>query len=345
LPEPLLQVQDLHTYFDTPRGIVRAVDGVSFSVEKGETLAIVGESGCGKSMTALSLLQLVPEPAGYIAKGKILLRGKDLLELTWDEMRHVRGKELGIIFQEPMTSLNPVLTIGQQLIETVIVHGGTREEARRRSIELLGQVELPDPAHMLRRYPHELSGGMRQRVVIAIALANNPAVLLADEPTTALDVTVQAQILTLLARLQRDLGMAMVLITHDLGIVAEMADRVAVMYAGEIVECARTRDLFASPQHPYTRALFASLPSRRQRGQDLAVIEGIVPDPAAWPPGCRFEPRCPERFDPCPKIHPLLAEVKPEHSARCLLHPQCFPPGTTPVSPPGRSAEGGQRHE
>jgi oligopeptide/dipeptide ABC transporter ATP-binding protein len=340
LPEPLLQVQDLHTFFDTPRGTVRAVDGVSFSVDKGETLAIVGESGCGKSITALSLLQLVPEPAGYIESGKVLLRGKDLLELTWEQMRDVRGKELGIIFQEPMTSLNPVLTIGQQLIETITVHRGSREEARRRTLELLDQVELPDPVQMLRRYPHELSGGMRQRVVIAIALANNPAVLLADEPTTALDVTVQAQILSLLARLQRDLGMAMLLITHDLGIVAEMADRVAVMYAGEIVECARTEDMFASPQHPYTRALFASLPSRRQRGQDLAVIEGIVPDPAAWPVGCRFEPRCPERFEPCPKIHPLLAEVKAEHSARCLLHPECFPPGTTPDRPP----EGERRH-
>jgi oligopeptide/dipeptide ABC transporter ATP-binding protein len=336
LPEPLLQVQDLHTFFDTPRGVVKAVDGVSFSVDKGETLAIVGESGCGKSMTALSLLQLVPEPAGYIESGKILLRGRDLLELTWEEMRSIRGKELGIIFQEPMTSLNPVLTIGQQLTEAMLVHGGSREESRRRAIELLGQVELPEPVQMLRRYPHELSGGMRQRVVIAIALANNPAVLLADEPTTALDVTVQAQILTLLARLQRERGMAMILITHDLGIVAEMADRVAVMYAGEIVECAKTEDLFASPQHPYTRALFASLPSRRQRGQDLAVIEGIVPDPAAWPIGCRFEARCPERFEPCPRVHPLLPEVEPEHSARCLLHPECFPPETQPVSPSGR---------
>jgi peptide/nickel transport system ATP-binding protein len=328
MPEPILQVENLRTYFNTPRGVVRAVDGVSFSIDEGETLAIVGESGCGKSMTALSILQLVPEPAGYIESGRILFRGKDLLDLTWEEMRAVRGREIAMIFQEPMTSLNPVFTVGYQLVETMQVHGRPEAQARKRAAELLDRVDLKDPHRLLNQYPHELSGGMRQRVMIAMALANEPRLLIADEPTTALDVTVQAGILQLLTELQHELRMSVLLISHDLGIVAEMADHVAVMYAGEVVETAAAGDLYRDPKHPYTRGLFASLPSRQQRGQDLVTLEGVVPDPASWPTGCRFEPRCPERFEPCPRIHPLLAPVDGPQQARCLLYEPCFPAGT-----------------
>jgi len=327
MSEPLLQVEDLRTYFTNPRGVIRAVDGVSFVIRAGETLAIVGESGCGKSMTALSLLQLVPEPAGYIETGRVLFEGKDLLDYTWEEMRVVRGREIGMIFQEPMTSLNPVFTVGSQLMEAMLIHGVGCDDARRRGEELLGRVGLEDPPQAMRRYPHELSGGMRQRVMIAIALANRPKLLIADEPTTALDVTVQAQILALLAELQREMGMAILLISHDLGLVAEMADDVAVMYAGQIVERAEADDLYHDPKHPYTRALFASLPTRGQRGRDLATLEGTVPNPAAWPAGCRFEPRCPERFEPCPHVPPLLEPVDGPQQARCLLHEPCWPAG------------------
>jgi peptide/nickel transport system ATP-binding protein len=326
--ESLLQVENLRTYFDTPRGTVKAVDGVSFTINKGETLAVVGESGCGKSMAALSILQLVPEPAGYVQGGRIFFKGRDLLDYTWEEMREIRGRDIGMIFQEPMTSLNPVFTVGQQLTEAMTIHGMPGEKARKRAEELLDHVELDDVAVIMRRYPHELSGGMRQRVMIAIALANDPDLLIADEPTTALDVTVQAQILALMDRLQRESHMSVLLISHDLGIVAEMADRIAVMYAGEVVENAPATDLYRNPQHPYTRALFASLPSRQQRGKDLVTLEGLVPDPARWPVGCRFEARCPERFEPCPKIHPELATVLENHKARCLLHEACYPEGT-----------------
>jgi oligopeptide/dipeptide ABC transporter ATP-binding protein len=318
---PLLQVEELRTYFKTPRGIARAVDGVSFSLDRGETLAIVGESGCGKSMTALSLLQLVPEPAGYIDGGRVLLDGVDLLDYTWDEMRALRGCDLAMIFQEPMTSLNPTLTVGRQLVETMEVHETARGElARARATDLLGRVGLEDPAQALRQYPHELSGGMRQRVMIAMALANEPRVLIADEPTTALDVTVQAQILALLRRLQQETGMAVLLITHDLGIVAEMADHVGVMYAGQIVESAPTRDLFNEPRHPYTRGLFASLPARVRRGQDLTTLEGVVPEATAWPPACRFEPRCPHRWATCATVAPRYLEGDDGRAVRCHLY-------------------------
>lgn len=334
MAEPLLRVEDLRTYFHSARGTVRAVDGVSFSLEKGRTLAIVGESGCGKSMTALSILQLVPQPAGYIESGWVYYNGRDLLEYTVDEMRAIRGSEISMIFQEPMTSLNPVFTVGMQLMEAMEVHDRAQgKAARQRALELLELVNLPNPAQILRSYPFELSGGMRQRVMIAIALACDPDLLIADEPTTALDVTVQAQILELIAGLQQRLGMAVLLITHDLGVVAEMADDVAVMYAGQIVESAPTRDLFREPKHPYTQGLFASLPHRRRRGQELAVLEGSVPDPAAWPPGCRFEPRCPHRFEPCATIPPPLAEPRPDHTVTCHLHP----PGVT--EPPEPTAE------
>jgi oligopeptide/dipeptide ABC transporter ATP-binding protein len=282
-------------------------------------------------MTALSILQLVPEPAGYIESGRILYRGRDLLDYTVDEMRAIRGKEISMIFQEPMTSLNPVFTIGMQLTEALAVHDqATGKAARTRALELLDLVNLPNPPQVLRSYPFELSGGMRQRVMIAMALACDPDLLIADEPTTALDVTVQAQILELIAGLQQRLGMAVLLITHDLGIVAEMADDVAVMYAGQIIESAPTRDLFQDPKHPYTQGLFASLPHRRRRGQELAVLEGSVPDPAAWPPGCRFEPRCPKRFQPCLAIPPAWAEPRLGHTVACHL----YPPGETETAPP-----------
>jgi oligopeptide/dipeptide ABC transporter ATP-binding protein len=331
MTQPLLQVEDLRAYVKTPRGVVKAVDGVSFSIDEAKTLAIVGESGCGKSMTALALLQLLPEPAGYIETGRILYRGRDLLDLTWEEMRAVRGKEIAMIFQEPMTSLNPVLTIAQQLIEAARVHGTPTAAARKRALELLDRVHIDDPHRVMGQYPHQLSGGMRQRVMIACALMNSPSFLIADEPTTALDVTVQAQILDLLAELQREMRMAVLLISHDLGIVAELADHVAVMYAGQIVENAPAAEVYQNPKHPYTRGLFASLPSRQQRGKDLVTLEGIVPDPVRWPVGCRFAARCAERFEDCTRIPPELADVGQAtangapHLARCLRYEPCYP--------------------
>ena len=319
MAEPLLQVEDLRTYFDTPRGTARAVDGVNFAIDEGETMALVGESGCGKSVTALSLLQLVPEPAGYIASGRVLFKGIDLLNYTLEHMRLIRGQEIAMIFQEPMTSLNPTLTIGYQLTEVMAVHG-VHSGKRQRAEDLLARVGLDDPAFALRQYPHELSGGMRQRVMIAMALANRPQLLIADEPTTALDVTVQAQILDLIRELQRETGMSVLLITHDLGIVAEMADHVAVMYAGQVVEYATTRDLFREPLHPYTQGLFASLPARNRRGQDLATLEGTVPPATAWPPACRFEPRCPHRWGTCATIAPKEHPSGADRPVRCHLY-------------------------
>lgn len=316
--DPLLQVDDLRTWFTTSRGVVKAVDGVSFTLEAGKTRAIVGESGCGKSITALSLLQLVPEPAGYIESGRILFDGEDILNRSWTSMRNLRGKSIAMIFQEPMTSLNPTRTIGYQIHEAMTVHGSTAHLARARALELLDRVGLSDPIAAIRQYPHELSGGMRQRVMIAIALANRPRLLIADEPTTALDVTVQAQILELIRGLQRETGMAMLLITHDLGIVAEAAEDVSVMYAGQIVEEASTVALYKNPQHPYTQGLFASLPTRNRRGQDLLTLEGIVPDPVNWPVGCRFAERCAKRFKECSKA-PLLRSLADKRSLRCHL--------------------------
>ena len=321
MAQPLLQVDNLRTYFNTPRGVSRAVDGVSFEVKAGETLAIVGESGCGKSMTALSILQLVPEPAGYIDGGRILFEGSDLLDLTWDQMRGVRGKDIAMIFQEPMTSLNAVFTVGWQIVETVTLHGTARGAgAERRAIELLRKVGLENPADAMRQYPHELSGGMRQRVMIAMALANNPRLLIADEPTTALDVTIQAQILELMKELQGEFGMAILLITHDLGIVARMANNVAVMYAGQVVENAPTQELFRDPKHPYTRGLFASLPTRARRGHDLQTLEGVVPQPTHWPPACRFEPRCRYGWESCATIEPRYKAITTPDPVRCHLY-------------------------
>ena len=316
--EKLLQVDDLRTWFRTSRGIVKAVDGVSFDVAPGKTRAIVGESGCGKSITALSILQLVPEPAGYIESGKIHFGGEDILERSWTDMRGLRGRESAMIFQEPMTSLNPTRTIGWQLSEAMTVHGKDAPAARTRALELLERVGLRDPNAALRQYPHELSGGMRQRVMIAIALANRPKLLIADEPTTALDVTVQAQIMSLIKELQDELGMAMLLITHDLGIVSEVAHDVSVMYAGQVVEAAPTRDLFHDPRHPYTQGLFASLPARNRRGQDLMTLDGIVPDAANWPTGCRFAERCVHRLDAC-SAAPGLRVSASGRQVRCHL--------------------------
>ena len=316
MSEPLLRVEDLRTHFFTEEGVVRAVDGVSFEVRAGETLAVVGESGSGKSVTSLSILRLIASPPGRIVSGSIWFRGRDLLELSNEEMRRVRGREISMIFQEPMTSLNPVYTCGDQIMETLIVHEKMdRRAARDRAIDLLRTVGIPSPEQRVDEYPHQMSGGMRQRVMIAMALACRPAILIADEPTTALDVTIQAQILDLLKRLQAEMGMAVILITHDLGVVAETADRVVVMYAGQVVESSDVRSAFRRTHHPYTAGLLRSLP-RLGRREPLRVIPGTVPNPAAFPPGCRFEPRCPVAEPRCLEP-PALAETEPGRRSRC----------------------------
>ena len=318
--KPLLSVQDLTTTFKIPGGVVRAVDHVSLELRRGETLGIVGESGSGKSMTALSILRLV-QPPGEIQGGPISFNGRsDLLELSERSMRAIRGAEIGFIFQEPMTALNPVFTIGAQIVEALRVHKkATRSGAKAKAIELLDAVRIPDPARRLRDYPHQLSGGMRQRVLIAIALACQPLLLIADEPTTALDVTIQAEILDLLQEMKEKFHLALMLITHDLGVVAGHADRVAVMYAGRIVEEAPMRQLFDSPKHPYTQGLLESIPGGTP-GQRLRAIEGTVPNLAALPPGCPFEPRCPHRFELCPTALPPAYDVGPGQRARCYLY-------------------------
>ncbi len=316
---PLLQVDGLKTYFHTDEAVVRAVDGVSYTIERGETLAVVGESGSGKSVTALSILRLVPEPPGRIVAGRILFKGRDLLSVSAAEMRAIRGKEISMIFQEPMTSLNPVFTCGDQIAETLVLHERLdRRAARRRAIEMLELVGIPAPAQRVDEYPHQLSGGMRQRVMIAMALACRPSVLIADEPTTALDVTIQAQILELLAELQRELGMAVILITHDLGVVAETADHVAVMYAGQVVEFGDVQTIFRRPCHPYTAGLQASLPRLGVRQASLRVIPGNVPNPARFPVGCRFHPRCPVMLDPDCLADPPVAAFDNGQSSRCV---------------------------
>ena len=317
MSEPLLRVEGLETHFFTDEGVVRAVDGVSFDVTPGETLAVVGESGSGKSVTALSILRLVASPPGRIVSGRILFRGRNLLELAPSEMRAIRGREISMIFQEPMTSLNPVYTCGEQIMEAVILHErASRRAARLRAIEMMQLVGIPAPEQRLDAYPHQMSGGMRQRVMIAMALACRPSILIADEPTTALDVTIQAQILELLKRLQAELGMAVILITHDLGVVAETADRVVVMYAGQVVESCDVRAAFRRTLHPYTAGLLASLPQIGRMRERLRVIPGTVPDPAHHPPGCRFHPRCPVAQDRCREVPPVLA-FDGGHSVRC----------------------------
>ncbi len=325
--QPVLEVSGLKTYFFTRSGAVKAVDDVSFALARGETLAIVGESGCGKSVTALSLMRLVPDPPGRIVAGSIRLDDVDILSLGDDELRAMRGRDISMIFQEPMTSLNPVMTIGRQLGEVLQLHQPlTRGELRAKIVELLSLVRIPDAARRAKQYPHQLSGGMRQRVMIAIALACNPKVLIADEPTTALDVTVQAQILDLIVELQRKLGTAVILITHDLGLVAQTAQRVIVMYAGRKVEEARVEALFAEPQHQYTRGLLASLPRLGLlRGEAAAngrlqEIPGIVPALNNLPPGCAFAPRCPRADERCRDEMPAYEQKRPGHWAACW-HP------------------------
>jgi peptide/nickel transport system ATP-binding protein len=315
-------LRDLRTYFAVDDGEFRAVDGVSFTLRGGRTLGIVGESGCGKSVTALSIMGLVPQPPGRIAGGAVLLEGVDLLRLPAAELRALRGNQLSMIFQEPMTSLNPAFTIGDQIIEGIMRHRAvSRREARAHAIEMLRRVRIPAPAQRIDDYPHKLSGGMRQRAMIAMALACDPKLLIADEPTTALDVTVQAQILDLMRALRDETGAAIMLITHDLGVIAELAQDVIVMYAGKIVERADVATLFADPQHPYTVGLLGSIPKLHADQQQLATIEGVVPNPLDMPRGCRFNPRCPFAIDKCRASEPPLAEVKPGHFSACWRAP------------------------
>jgi peptide/nickel transport system ATP-binding protein len=316
----VLQVENLRVSFPTTAGgRVYPVDGVSLSLERGETLALVGESGCGKSLTSLALLRLIPSPGRVEEGSTIRLGDTDVLALRGEALRKIRGRRIGMVFQDPMTSLNPVFTVGDQIAEGVRAHFDvSRAEARERALRLLQEVGMPDPVSRLDAYPHQLSGGMRQRVMIAIALSADPEILVADEPTTALDVTVQAQILEVLDRLRDAHGMAVLLITHDLGIVAGRADRVAVMYAGQIVEEAPTASLFARPSHPYTQGLFASVPRITGPIERLTPIRGSVPPPGAWPSGCRFRPRCPKAFEKSETMPPLLP-VGPDHRMRCWL--------------------------
>ena len=358
MPQPLLELKDLSVGFDTERGQIRPVAEVSFSIYPGQTVALVGESGCGKSVTALSILRLIPQPPGRILGGQVLLEGQDLLKLSEREMRGVRGKDIAMIFQEPMTSLNPVYTIGDQIMEAVTLHQHvSTREARDIAERSLNDVGISDPHRRLQEYPHQMSGGMRQRVMIAMALSCQPKLLIADEPTTALDVTIQAQILELLRKLQRERGMSILLITHDLGVVAENADTVGVMYASRVVEFATVEELFDHPKHPYTEGLFRSIPKLGQHAKRLETISGMVPAPTRFPSGCKFHPRCPRTrkmaeslkagqpvsmpagsnvplettpirdadgdiFDvlsKCVGVEPTLREVKPAHWAACHL--------------------------
>jgi oligopeptide/dipeptide ABC transporter ATP-binding protein len=320
--DALLAVADLHTEFRSGGSIARAVDGVSFALRGGETLAIVGESGSGKSVTSLSIMRLVPSPPGKITAGSVMFRGRDLLSLPERAMRRIRGNEIGMIFQEPMSSLNPLLTVGEQIAEVARAHRGLgRAAAWRHAIDMLARVRIPDPALRAEEYPHRLSGGMRQRVMIAMALACHPSLLIADEPTTALDVTIQAQILDLMRGLQAELAMSVLFITHNLGVVAEIADRVAVMYAGRIVEQGTVGAVFARPLHPYTIALLASIPHVAGGGRDpahrLASIPGQVPSAAALPQGCAYAPRCPRATDLCRHAAPPIEQALPGHDVRC----------------------------
>ncbi len=316
---PLLEVTDLRTYFHTRSGVYRAVDGVSFSLEKGETLGLVGESGSGKSVTCYSLLGLVPQPPGRIESGRALFDGVDLLHCPAGDLRRIRGKRIAMIFQDPMTSLNPYLRISDQLIEPLLIHEKiSKTEALARGLAMLEAVGINDAAKRLRSYPHEFSGGMRQRVMIAMALITRPEILIADEPTTALDVTVQAQILELLKKLQADLGMSIIFVTHDLGVVSGLCDRVQVMYAGRIMETADTRTLFRSPRHPYTKALQRSIPGLQPKGRELYTIPGMPPDLSKPIAGCAFAPRCEYAVDYCRTIDPKLISVNAAQATACL---------------------------
>jgi len=316
---PVLSIKDLRTYFYAHEGVGKAVDGVSYHVFRGETLGVVGESGCGKSVTALSILRLIPSPPGKIVSGEIIFQGQNLLDLPLDKMREIRGNHISMIFQEPMTSLNPVFAIGSQLSKVFILHQNlSKKAAKKRSIEMLEACEIPSPERIMREYPHQLSGGMRQRVMIAMALGCNPEVLIADEPTTALDVTIQAQILDLILRLKSEFGMAMILITHNLGIVAKAARRVVVMYAGEKVEEADVSSLFERPRHPYTIALMNSIPVRGRAEKFLEEIKGVVPTPYRSILGCKFADRCPEAMERCQRERPQLKETGKGHLVACF---------------------------
>ncbi|AGL49423.1 MULTISPECIES: ABC transporter ATP-binding protein [Thermotoga] len=320
MTEPLLRVENLKTYFYTEDGVVKAVDGVSFEVREGETLGIVGESGSGKSVTSLSIMRLLDQN-GKIVDGKIIFKGRNLLELSENEMRKIRGKEIAMIFQEPMVALNPVFTIGDQIMEAIILHQNVSEkEARKMAIDLLRKVGIPEPEKRVDEYPHQLSGGMRQRAMIAMALSCRPSLLIADEPTTALDVTIQAQILELMKELQKEYGMAIILITHDMGVVAEMSDKVAVMYAGKVVEYGDVKTIFTEPKHPYTYALLESIPRIDVEQERLKSIPGNVPDPLNFPPGCKFHPRC-EFFEKgkCDVEEPELEDLDGNHKVRCFF--------------------------
>ncbi len=324
MKNPLLEVRGLTTHFFTEDGVVRAVENVSFEIFPGEIVSLVGESGCGKSVTGLSLLRLIPIPPGKILNGELLFEGRDLLTLEEREMERVRGNDISMIFQEPMTSLNPVFTIGNQIMEVLQLHQNLdKKEARRRAIEMLDKVKIPSPEVRIDSYPHQLSGGMRQRAMIAMALSCQPKLLIADEPTTALDVTIQAQVLHLLKEIQREMGMAVMLITHDLGVVSEIADRVAVMYAGRIVESGPIEAIFGEMRHPYTKGLLESIPQLEEKKRRLNAIPGQVPNPMDLPSGCKFHPRCYLKVDDCKREEPPLFQVNGNHFSRCLRWREC----------------------
>jgi len=326
MSEPLLKVQGLKTYFFLERGVVKAVDGVDFEIKKGEIFGVVGETGCGKSVTSLSILRLIPSPPGKIVEGEVIFEGENLLEKSKEEMRKIRGNKISMIFQDPHTSLDPVFTVGYQIAESIELHQVieqhliSAEEVPKKVIEMLKLVKIPDPEHRVVEYPHMFSGGMKQRTMIAMMLSCNPSLLIADEPTTAVDVTIQAQILDLMRELRQKLGMSILIITHNLGVIAEMCDRVAVMYAGNIVEQADLKTLFKSPKHPYTHALLEAVPKVGTKKGELASIPGMVPSLITPPPGCKFHPRCPHAMDICRKKFPQMVEIGKGQLARCFLY-------------------------
>ncbi|MFE4053841.1 ABC transporter ATP-binding protein [Streptomyces sp. YIM B13518] len=321
----LLEVRDLRVEFHTRDGVAKAVDGVSYGVDAGETLAVLGESGSGKSVTAQAVMGILDVPPGRITGGEVVFRGRDLLKLKEDERRKVRGAEMAMIFQDALSSLNPVLSVGDQLAEMFTVHRGmSRRDARARAVELMDRVRIPAARERVGQYPHQFSGGMRQRIMIAMALALEPALIIADEPTTALDVTVQAQVMELLAELRRELGMGLILITHDLGVVADVADRIAVMYAGRIVESAPVHDVYKAPAHPYTRGLLDSIPRLDLKGRELCAIKGLPPNLTRIPPGCAFHPRCPLARDVCRTDEPPLYEVSATRGSACHFWRECL---------------------
>jgi dipeptide transport system ATP-binding protein len=324
--EKMIQIKNLHVQFSTYGGRVQAVRGVSFDLHKGETLAIVGESGCGKSVTSQSIMRLIPTPPGRITSGSILFKGQDLTKLSEKKMRDIRGADISMIFQDPMTALNPTLRVGEQIAENIMQHENiSKEKAKEKAFEMLELVGIPNPKERLKQYPHEFSGGMRQRIVIAMALVCNPEVLIADEPTTALDVTIQAQILELFKDIQQKTDVSIVLITHDLGVVAQVADRVAVMYAGKIVEIGTRRDIFYTPQHPYTKGLLRSVPRLDLYESELVPIAGSPPDLFAPPSGCSFAPRCPYVMEVCDRMYPASTKLKESHQVHCWLQDERAP--------------------